>query len=275
MKTGEGENPTCGERVEQIRHICFPMSPASRRCAVPLFTLLALAAGAAAQTGIEATTVPVRQPFADSEGQTTLGEGGTWELMAAEDTPGDDILVFTRMTFTGNRVRTTSIYLDADDAELSARVSDDAYAQANGQLLVRANGSTTVLDVSRELDAVGADALVVHDVLSGVTLRLHPADPADALDPALVGTWAGQGEGHGWTFRFEPDGTSYVRRDDQGRDHFEPYTVAGPYLLVDEDTYLFNFSGERLILSREGQTTELSRAAPGSVPAAPAAPLTD
>ncbi len=254
----------------------LPMPSLPTRLPLLLALLLALLpVMAAAQPGIEAVTVPVRQPFADSDGRTTLGELGTWELAAAEDTPGDDILVFTRMTFDGTRLKTTSIYLDADDAELSARVSDDAYAQANGQLLVRANGSTTVLDVSREIDAVGADRLVVRDILSGVTLRLQPADLADALDPRLVGTWAGQGEGHAWTFRFEPDGMSYVRRDDQGRDHLEPYTVAGPYLLVDEDAYLFTFSSEQLILSRDGQTTTLSRAAPGSVPAPPSAPLTD
>ena len=241
---------------------------------LPLLLAL-LPALAAAQPGVEAVTVPVRQAFADGEGRTTLGEVGTWELTAAEDTPGDDILVFTRMTFDGSHVKTTSIYLAAADAQLTARVSTDGYAQANGQLLLRANGSTTVLDVSRETDAVGADVLVVRDVLSGVTLRLHPADAADALDPRLVGTWAGEGEGHGWTFRFEPDGLSYVRRDNQGRDHLEPYTVAGPYLLVDEDTYLFTFSGDRLILSRDGQDTTLTRAAPGSVPVPPAAPLTD
>lgn len=239
------------------------------------FLLALLPTLAAAQPGIQAVTVPVRQAFADSEGRTTLGEVGTWELTSAEDTPSDDILVFTRMTFDGSTVKTVSIYLDADDAELSARVSNDGYAQANGQLLVRANGSTTVLDVSRETDAVGADLLVVRDVLSGVTLRLHPVDAVDALDPALVGTWAGEGEGHGWTFRFEPDGTAYVRRDNQGRDHLEPYTVAGPYLLVDEDTYLFTFSGDTLVLSRDGQGTTLRRAAPGSVPVAPATPLTD
>ncbi len=271
MKTVVRENPACGGCVKQIAHIRSIMwSPRTR-----LLLLVLLPSVAAAQPGIEAVTTPVRQAFADSDERTTLGEAGTWELASAEDTPGDDILVFTRMTFDGARLKTTSIYLDADDAELSARVSDDAYAQANGQLLVRANGSTTVLDVSRGIDAVGAEELVVRDILSGVTLRLRPADAADALDPRLVGTWAGQGEGHGWTFRFEPDGTSYVRRDDQGSDHLEPYTVAGPYLLVDEDTYLFTFSADRLILSRDGLTTDLSRAAPGSVPAAPVAPLTD
>lgn len=272
MKTADRENRACGGCVKQIAHIRFTMPPLWSRLSL-LLALLPCAA--AAQPGVEAVTVPVRQPFADSDGRTTLGEIGTWELAAAEDTPGDDILVFTRMIFDGTRLKTTSIYLDADDAELSARVSNDAYAQANGQLLVRANGSTTVLDVSRGLDAVGADELVVRDVLSGVTLRLRPADAADALDPRLFGTWAGQGEGHGWTFRFEPDGMSYVRRDDQGRDHLEPYTVAGPYLLVDEDTYLFSFSGDRLILSRDGLTTDLTRAATGTVPSAPVAPLTD
>ena len=204
------------------------------------------------------------QDVAQSAGTTAptlIGEVGTWELAAAENTPGDDILVFARMTFTGRDLITTAVYLDPDDAELSARITTDSYTTANGQLLVRAPGSTTVLDVSRATDGLGAEALVVQDLRTGVRLTLHPADLAGALDPALVGTWAGRDRTHTWSFRFEPDGRAFVRRDDQDSDHEEPYTVAGPYLLVDEDAYHFTFSADRLMLTGEGDTIELSRAA--------------
>lgn len=186
--------------------------------------------------------------------QDALGVVGTWELTRADDVPGDDILVFARMTFTDSRLRTTTVYLDPDDGELSANISDDSYLVSAGQLIVRAPGSTTVLDAGRTLDG-----LVVRDIETGVSLTMRPADPADALDPALVGSWAGDGGDHTWTFRFDPDGTSYVRRDDQDRDSLEPYTVAGAYLLIDRDAYRFTFAGSRLILTRENETIDLAR----------------
>ena len=192
---------------------------------------------------------------------TLIGEVGTWELVDAENTPGNDTPIFVRMTFTGRSMKTVTVYLDPDDGELSARVTDDAYIVANGQLIVRAPGSTTVLDVSRTTDDVGADVLVVHDLRVGTRLRLRPANPAGALDPALVGAWAGQDRTHTWTFRFEPDGRSFVRRSGQDRDHEEPYTVAGPYLLVDQDAYRFTFAADRLMLSDDLDTIELSRVA--------------
>ena len=185
--------------------------------------------------------------------QSTLGEVGTWEMTAVENSPGDDVVVFTRMTFTGDHLITTAVTLDPDDGELSALITDDAYTEANGQLIVRAPGSTTVLDVAR--DAAG---LVVRDLRSGIVLTLRSADPRDALDPALVGTWSGPGGGHAWRLRFEPDGRSFVSRDG-GNDSEEPYTVAGAYLLIDEDAYRYTFAGDRLMLDREEETLELSR----------------
>ncbi len=183
--------------------------------------------------------------------QGALGEVGTWEMTTVENSPGDDVVVFTRMTFTGDRLVTTTVTLDPDDGELSALITDDAYIEANGQLIVRAPGSTTVLAVAR--DAAG---LVVRDLRSGVILTLRPADPGEALDPALVGTWSGAGGGHAWRLRFEPDGRSFVSRDG-GDDSEEPYTVAGAYLLIDEDAYRFTFAGDRLMLDRENETLEL------------------
>ncbi|HEX9951836.1 MAG TPA: hypothetical protein VGB53_08720 [Rubricoccaceae bacterium] len=219
------------------------------------------AVSAAVFLALVATPAAAQGVAQSAETPTLIGEVGTWELAAAENTPGDDILVFTRMTFTGRDLTTTAVYLDPDDAELSARITTDSYTTANGQLLVRAPGSTTVLDVSRATDDLGTEALVVQDLRTGVRLTLHPADPAGALDPALVGAWAGADRTHTWAFRFEPDGRAFVRRDDQDSDHEEAYTVAGPYLLVDEDAYHFTLSADRLMLTGEGDTIELSRAA--------------
>ena len=214
-----------------------------------LAALVALSAAPAAQ-GIGAGARP-----------SVIGEVGTWELIEAEGTPGGDTPVFVRMTFTGRSLKTVTVFLDPDDGELSARVTEDSYITSNGQLVVRATGSTTVLDVSRDTDDVGAGVLVVRDLRVGTRLRLHPADPAAALDPALVGAWAGQDRTNAWTFRFEPDGLAFVRRSGQDRDHEEPYTVAGPYLLVDQDVYRFTFASSRLILSDDVDTIELSRVA--------------
>lgn len=206
-------------------------------------------------------TAPAAQQAAVAPASSVIGEVGTWELISADDTPGDDAPVFVRMTFTGRSLKTVTVFLDPDDGELSARVTEDAYITSNGQLIVRATGSTTVLDVSRDTDDVGADVLVVHDLRVGTRLRLRPADPAGGLDPDLVGAWAGQDRSNTWTFRFEPDGRAFVRRSGQDRDHEEPYTVAGPYLLVDQDAYRFTFASDRLMLSDDVDTIELARVA--------------
>lgn len=199
--------------------------------------------------------------------QDILGVIGTWEMVSADDVPNDDLLVFSRMTFTGDRLHTTAVYLDADDGELTARNTDDRYIESAGQLIVQAPGSATVLDVGRT-----PEGLTVRDVMTGVTLRMRASDLAAALDPALVGSWAGDSADHAWTFRFEPDGRSFVRRSGQSRDHVEPYTVAGAYLLIDEDAYHFTVSGDRLTLDRENETITLTRS--GVRPEA-SAPLED
>lgn len=202
--------------------------------------------------------------------QDVLGIVGTWEATATENTPGTEEVVFTRMTFTGDRMVTTAVFLDPDDGELSARITDDSYIVSDGQLIVRATGSTTVLDAAR--DPAG---LVVRDTRSGTVVTLRASDPAEALDPALVGTWAGAGGGHTWRFQFDAAGGAVVRRDSDDATE-EPYTVAGPYLLVDRDAYRFTFSGGRLILDREDESIELLPAAADSDarPVAPP-PLTD
>ena len=202
--------------------------------------------------------------------QDVLGIVGTWEATATENTPGTEKVVFTRMTFTGDRLVTTAVFLDPDDGELSARITDDGYVVSDGQLVVRATGSTTVLDAAR--DPAG---LTVRDTRSGVVVTLRAADPADALDPALVGVWEGGGGGHRWRFDFRADGRATVRRDADDPTE-EPYTVAGPYLLVDRDAYRFTFVGGRLMLDREDESLDLLPVA-ASADARPVAlpPLSD
>lgn len=190
-----------------------------------------------------------------AQAQDAFGIVGTWEMTGVENAPTSETLVFARMTFTGDRLITTAVYLDEDDGELSARITDDGYVESAGQLVVRAPGSVTVLDVGRTLDG-----LAVRDLRNEVSLTMRAADPSGALDPALVGLWAGSGGGHTWQFRFEPDGRSFVRRDADDETE-EPYTVAGPYLLVDRDAYRFTFSDGRLILDREDETLNLARTA--------------
>lgn len=187
--------------------------------------------------------------------QDAFGVIGTWEMTGIENAPVAETVVFARMTFTGDRLVTTAVYLDEDDGELSARITDDGYVESAGQLVVRAPGSVTVLEVGRTLDG-----LVVRDLRTEVSLMLRAANPADALDPDLVGSWAGSGGGHTWQFRFELDGRSFVRRDADDETE-EPYTVAGAYLLVDRDAYRYTFAGGRLILSREDETLDLARTA--------------
>lgn len=189
---------------------------------------------------------------------TAQSVAGTWEMTTADNPPVAEEVVFTRMTFTDDRLLTTAVFLDPDDGELSARITDDRYRHSDGQLIVQAVGSTTVLDVARD-----ADGLTVRDLETGIVLTMRPASASDALDPALVGTWEGAGGGHSWRFRFDPDGGALVRRDDDDETE-EPYTVAGPYLLVDEDVYRFTFAAGGLILEREDETLELFRAEPGT-----------
>ena len=187
--------------------------------------------------------------------QDILGVEGTWEMTEADAVPNDDLLVFSRMTFTGDRLRVTSVYLDPDDGGLTARNTNDRYIESAGQIVVRALGSAAVLDVGRTLDG-----LVVRDLETGVTLRLREADPDGAFDPALVGSWAGASESHQWTFRFDADGKAAATRDGERHDRDEDYLVAGAYLLIDEDAYHFFVTRDRLMLARDGETIDLTRA---------------
>lgn len=188
--------------------------------------------------------------------QDILGVDGTWEMIGADNAQVDEYtLVFYRATFAGDRLRTTSIYLDGDDGELTARTTEASFFESAGQLIVRDAGRSTVLDVGRTLDG-----LVIRDTQTDITLRLRAADPAAALDPALVGSWTGAGDGHTWAFHFTDDGQAFVRRDGADRDDARRYTVASAYLIVGDDAYSFNVLGDRLTLYRQDQAIDLTRA---------------
>lgn len=182
---------------------------------------------------------------------------GTWELVGAENVPVEEALVFARMTITDGRIVTRSVFLDPDDGELIGRVEDARYLVNDGQLVARRHDGVTVLAVERR-----ATFLTVTDLETGVVLRLREADPALALDPDLVGTWAGTLDGEPFTIRFRADGTGESRRGD-GRFRDGRYVVAGPYLFLDDGPIRYTFAGatqRQLVLEGDGERTVLSPA---------------
>ena len=182
---------------------------------------------------------------------------GTWEMTGAENVPVDDALVFARVTITDDRIEVRSVFLDADDGELTGRIEDGRYLVNDGQLVVRQRDGLTVLAVQRE-----ATLLTITDLETGVLLRLRQADPALALDRDLVGTWTGTLDGEPFTIRFRPDGTGASRRGD-GAFRDGRYVVAGPYLFLDDGPIRYTFAGgerRRLVLEGDGQRTVLSPA---------------
>ena len=176
---------------------------------------------------------------------------GTWELTAAENVPYENELVFARMAFSSDELRSVFVFLDPDDAELQGRIHSDRYVVSDGQFVVRDAQSTTVLDVARE-----GTELTVRDVQSGVLFRLREADPAWALDPDLVGAWAGQIGSEQAVVTFSPDGAARVVEAD-GDTETVGYVVAGPYLLIDEVAFRYAFAradgGRQLVLERNGE----------------------
>lgn len=177
---------------------------------------------------------------------------GTWELTAAENVPSEDSLVFARMTFTDDRIRSTFVFLDPDDGELIGRLNEDRYIVSAGQLIVRSTGSTTVLDVDRE-----GDRLAVLDLQTGVQFQLTAADPALDRDPALLGRWR---SAHGdRALQFHSDGAVDVQ-DGDGEPDARSYVVAGPYLLLDDEPFRYTLThrgdGPRLFLEADRERTE-------------------
>ena len=182
---------------------------------------------------------------------------GTWELTASENVPYEDALVFARLTITPDRIRTVYVFLDPDDGELSARSENARYVVSAGQLVAREDGRVTVLDVVRE-----GTVLRVHDLETDVVLTLREADPALALDPDLVGTWAGTRDGEFFAVRFEPDGRAEVTEGDDTDDG--RYLVAGPYLVLGDDPARYTFARDadgrrQLVVEADGERTVLAR----------------
>ena len=182
---------------------------------------------------------------------------GTWELTASENVPYESELVFGRMAFTGDEVRSVFVFLDPDDAELEGRVHRDRYIVSDGQLIVRDVQSTTVLDVERD-----GPELTVRDMQTGVVFRLRTADPTLALDSDLVGGWRGRFGKEETTLTFSPEGDVELVEADGDTDT-DAYVVAGPYLLIDEAAFRYSFAhdedGRRLILETHGERRDFLR----------------
>ena len=216
---------------------------------LPLLVLALWGTAAAAQTRELTLPPPVDPPAPDVV--------GTWELVAAEAVPFEDELVFARMTFTGDRMEAVYVFLDPDDAELIGKFEDGRYVVSAGQLVVRQRGDVTVLDVTRD-----RTLLTVHDLETGVVLLLREADPALALDPDLVGAWAGTRGGRPFGVTFGPDGRAEVREGD-GRDD-GAYVVAGPYVLLGDAPARYTFARDaagrrQLVVEAGGERTVLTR----------------
>lgn len=191
---------------------------------------------------------------ASASAQPALDVVGVWEMVDAEGVPYEDALVFARLTFTADALRTTSVFLDPDDGELIGQVEEARYVVSDGQLVVRDGAGTTVLAVERE-----GDRLSVLDLETGVLLRLAAADPAAGSDPALVGAWRAERDGRVAVLRFTPGGAVAVQEGGEAPDD-ETYTVAGPYLLIGDEPvrYAVEDGGRRLVLRSDSGTTEYS-----------------
>lgn len=194
---------------------------------------------------------------APASGQPMPDVIGTWELVSSEDVAVDDALVFARLTITDDEIHSVYVFLDPDDGELSGRFERGRYLVSAGQLVIRENNQTTVWDVARE-----GTMLRVHDLETGTRLRLREADAGSAIDPDLLGSWAGVRRGERFEVRFGPDGDAEVREGDdldEGR-----YVVAGPYLLLGDDPARYTFARDaddrrQLVVEADGERTVLNR----------------
>lgn len=182
---------------------------------------------------------------------------GTWELVASENVPYDDDLVFARLTFTPDELDAVYVFLDPDDAELIGRYQSGRYRPSAGQLVLRNANGVTVLEVERD-----RTLLTVADLETGIVLLLRKADPANAMDRDLVGGWEGVRRGEPFAVRFAPDGRAEIRRGDDLDDG--DYVVAGPYVLLGDDparyTFVRDADGRRqLVVEADGERSILSR----------------
>ena len=181
---------------------------------------------------------------------------GTWELSGAENVPVDDVLVFARLTISGDRIAATYLFLDPDDGELSVRTEDARYVVSAGQLVLRDDGRTTVWDAARD-----GTMLTVQDRQTGVLLRLRAAGRSER-DPELVGTWTGTRTGAPFTVWFAPDGQAHVEAGGDREDG--RWRTVGPYVLLGDEPAWYSFTRDadgrrQLVVEAEGERSVLDR----------------
>ena len=177
---------------------------------------------------------------------------GTWELEAAETLPDDGTLVFVRLTVTDQEIETLTVTLWPNGDLTGDRVTS-RYLASDGQLVVRRLASVALWDVARD-----RDRLVIRDAEAGLVLRLRRADPAAAVDPALVGSWVGERGGRPFALRLQPDGTAEVgdpQRPDAGR-----WAAAGAYLVLGDDPARYTLArgadgARQLVVEADGERT--------------------
>ena len=179
---------------------------------------------------------------------------GTWEMESAETPPGDETLVFARLTITDREIETLAVALDGDGG-LSGDRTTSRYLVSDGQLVVRRLASVTVWDVAGD-----RDRLAVRDLETGAVLRLRRADPSAAVDPALVGAWLGERGGRPFALRLRPDGTADVG-DPAGPDSGR-WAAAGAYLVLGDDPARYTFARDadgarQLVVEADGERTVL------------------
>ena len=190
---------------------------------------------------------------------------GTWDLESAENVPLDDVLVFARLTFTGDEVRSLLVTIDGDGA-LHGDRTRARYRVSNGQLIVRKLGSVTVWDVARD-----ADRLAVHDLETDVVLRMREVPPDAGLDPEL----GRHLDWNAWRPPFHPPPRPGRggrgpgrRRPRRGRAPVHRGGASGPppgaYLVLGEDPAHYGFQRDadgrrQLVVDGGGERTVLRR----------------
>ncbi|MGB3543356.1 hypothetical protein [Rubrivirga sp.] len=182
---------------------------------------------------------------------------GTWELTGSANVPIEDALVFARLTITDDEIDAVYVFLDPDDGELSGRFERGRYVVSDGQLVVRENNQTSILEAERD-----GTFLEVRNPRSGSVLSFREVDPRLVLDPGLFGSWSGVRDGEPFAVRFRPDSRAEVREGDDLDEG--DYLVAGPYLLLGDDPARYTFARSednvlRLVVEADGERTVLDR----------------
>lgn len=181
---------------------------------------------------------------------------GTWELVASQNIPVDDALVFARVTITADRIASLYVFLDPDDGELKSQAERGRYRVNDGQMIVHDRAGVTVIDATRDVSF-----LTLHDLETDVVLILREAAPGSDRDADLVGAWIGTRGGEPFRVRFADDGTAEVIRG--GDRDTGDYHVAGPYVLLGDEPARYSFTrgadGRRhLVVEADNERSVLS-----------------